>query len=82
MLIISYILLLKKMIQERKYFINTISHDFRVAILAQIRALSFLQNKKNIICSEQELIEDMDDSSKFSLDLINTLINTYKYKNK
>ena len=82
MLIISYILLLKKMIQERKYFINTLSHDFRVAILAQIRALNFMQNKQNEICSELELIEEMNDSSKFSLDLVNTLINIYKYKNR
>jgi signal transduction histidine kinase len=80
-LIIAYIALFKNLISERKYFIETLSHDFRVAILAQIRALDFLQNKcsnKNI---ETELISELNQSSTFSLELLNTLINTYKYKN-
>ena len=80
-LLANYITLLKNLISERKYFINTLSHDFRVAILAQIRALNILQTKSNFRNTEAELINDLNESSKLSLELINTLINTYKYKN-
>lgn len=81
MLFINYIILFKKLIAERKYFINTLSHDFRIIALSQIKALGLLQKKCNTDSFNTELINGLNESSKFSLELINSLINTYKYKN-
>ena len=80
LLAISYVALFRSLISERNYFINTLSHDFRVVVLSQIKALNLLQNKNKVEYLESEIIKDLDESSKFSLELINSLINTYKYK--
>lgn len=76
-LVIKYFSLYKILLEERNYFINILSHDLRVAMLAQLRGLNLIKNSP-----DNELINDIIDSNKFSIDLINMLINTYKYKNK
>lgn len=72
----------KKRIDEKEYFIKTLSHDLRVSAIAQIRGLELL--KKNIQNPDfqNELINNINDSCEFSLDMITTLINTYRYERK
>jgi len=71
--------LYKKIKKEREYFINTLSHDLRVATIAQIRGLEFLE--KNLLKDEEiELIKEISNSCKFSFDMINMLLNNYKYQ--
>ena len=77
-LIIRNFILYKNLITERKYFINTLKHDLKVATIAQIRGIDLL--RKN--ADNNEITQSIHDSCLFSLDLINTLIKTYKYKNK
>lgn len=59
---------------QRDYFIKTLSHDLRVSTLAQIRGLDLLK-------SEGELVDDIKDSCKYSLDMISMLLDTYRYEN-
>ncbi len=62
---------------QRENFIKTLSHDLRVSTLAQIRGLNILQKQYQ----GEELLNDLDESCKYSLDMINILLNTYRYEN-
>ena len=75
-LVFQYILLCRKLTKQREYFINTLSHDLRVSTIAQIRGLELLekQEDRNLAC-------EIKNSCKFTLDMINSLLNTYKYSN-
>ncbi|MBQ7765152.1 HAMP domain-containing histidine kinase [bacterium] len=64
------------MLKERNYLINTLSHDLRVSTIAQIRGLDILQ--KNY--AQEELIQEINNSCHFTLDMINVILNTYRYK--
>ena len=76
----KYFSLQKRFINEKNYFINTLSHDIRVTILAQLLGLNLLKKcfDKN---SVQSLIEDISNSTEYNLEMINMLINTYKFEN-
>jgi len=67
--------------KQREYFIKTLSHDFRVAILAQIRGLEYLKKNlnSNIYCDD--LIFEIHKSCNYSLDMISMLMDTYNYEN-
>lgn len=66
-----------ELFRQRENFIKTLSHDIRVSTLAQIRGLDLLERKYN----QEELINDINESCKYSLDMINMLLNTYRYEN-
>lgn len=72
--------LYKKMKNEREYFINTLSHDLRVSTLAQIRGLELLE-KNSLNNLDFELIKEINNSCKFTFEIINMLLNKYKYEN-
>ena len=76
--VIKYVQTKKIIKQDREYFIKTLSHDIRVAIIAQIRGLELLQ--KNLPANN-ELIKDLDYNCQYTLDMVSMLINNYKYKN-
>ena len=78
-IIIKYFLLHKEMLKQRKYFINVLSHDLRVAAIAQIRGSELLQKESNSCC---EILENLNESCRFSLDMINMLLNSFRYSNK
>lgn len=65
-----------ELFNQREYFIKTLSHDLRVSTLAQIRGLDLLQKKYS-----ESLITDVEESCKYSLDMINMLLSTYRYDN-
>lgn len=67
----------QELFSQRENFIKTLSHDLRVSTLAQIRGLDLLQKKY----ANEELIADIDESCKYSLDMINMLLNTSRYEN-
>lgn len=75
-IIIKYILLYRNLIKQRQYFIDTLSHDLRVSAIAQIRGLDLLQKNS----CQNELIIDLNDSCRFSLEMINMLLNTYRFE--
>lgn len=75
MLIIKNAYLYALSVRQRNYFIDTLNHDLKVATIAQIRGLEFLEKQYS-----HELVQEIMSSSKFSLEMINMLINTYKYE--
>lgn len=76
-LIIRNIILYKTLLQERNLFINTLSHDLRVSAIAQIRGVECLEKNYN-----HEFVGEIKTSCLYSLDMINMLLNTYRFKNK
>ena len=75
-LLYKYIKLHKHCIQEREYFIKTLNHDLKVSTLAQIRGLELLEKTQ-----ELSLVSDINDSCKYTLDMITMLLNTYRFEN-
>ena len=76
----KYYNLKNRLIEQREYFINTLSHDLRVSTLAQIRGLEILV--KRLGCEDDiALITDINNSCKYTLDMITTLLNTFRYEN-
>lgn len=74
-IVMNYLFLYKKFVNQRKYFIKTLNHDMKVSILAQIRGLELLQK-----AGENELVSDIKDSCNYTLDMINMLLNTYRFE--
>ena len=71
----KYLTTKKTLMEEREYFIKTLSHDLRVAAIAQFRALEILQKD-----CDNELIPDILEANKYSLDMMTMLISSYKLK--
>ena len=74
---VKYISLHRKFIKQQNFFINTLSHDLRISTIAQVRGLEILEKEIDHI-----LIREIKDSCLFSFDMINMLLNTYKYEKK
>lgn len=72
-LVYKYIKLHKNYIKQREYFIKTLSHDLRVAIIAQIRGLELAEKNNDL-----SLLPEINDASKYSLEMVTTLLNTYR----
>lgn len=71
---------LKKTIkEERESYLKTLNHDLKVATIAQIRALELLHKISNN--EQKNFVYDIKNSCKYSLDMIITLLLTYKFKN-
>ena len=75
-LFVKYKRLQTEYLQQREYFIKTLSHDLRVSTLAQIRGLEALEKTQN-----RELIPEIQNSCKYTLEMITMLLNTYRYEN-
>lgn len=58
---------------QKEAFIDTLKHNLKIPILAQSRAMSLM----NI--EEDELIREVYKSSEHTLDMINTIIDSYEY---
>lgn len=78
-MIVKYTHLKRVLLEQKNYFIQTLSHDLRVSTIAQIRALELLQKKPTN--NNFSIIEDIQDSCLFTLDMINMLLNSYRYEN-
>lgn len=80
-LAIRYILLYRDMLKQREYFINTLSHDLRVSTIAQIRGLDLLQKDLSETDKNIELVQEINNSCKFTLEMMTMLVNIYKFEN-
>lgn len=80
-MLIKYLRLHRDFMQQKKYFIQTLSHDLRVSTIAQIRGLELLQKNNNLENFQQNILSEVSDSCKFTLDMISMLLNTYKFEN-
>ena len=66
--------------KQKDFFIKTLSHDFRVATLAQLRGLEYLSKSANFEPENTELIAEITNSCQYSLEMISTLINSYLFE--
>jgi len=68
----------------RKSFIETLTHDLKTPILAQIRVLELLlQNRFGELKREQsEMLQLSLDSCQYMYEMVSTLISTYKFENE
>lgn len=66
--------------KQKDLFIKTLSHDFRVATLAQLRGIEILSKSINFDIKQAELIDEIDKSCRYSLDMISMLMNTYLFE--
>lgn len=67
-------------LKQKDFFIKTLSHDFRVATLAQLRGVELLARTNNFDLRQTELIGEINKSCRYSLDMISMLINTYTFE--
>jgi len=75
---------IEKIAQEQKEtFVATLTHDLKTPTLAQIKAIDLLLSGKDDSFSEeqQELLKLTKESCNYMLDMISTLLCTYKYEN-
>ncbi len=76
----KYFALKHKLANQREYFIKVLSHDLRVSTLAQLRGLEVLGK---ILPEEgqKELLSDINESCRYTLDMISMLLNTFRFEN-
>lgn len=79
-IIYKYVILHQEFVKQREYFIKTLSHDLRVSTLAQIRGLEILQ-KNDLPKPLQDLLFDINNSCKYTFDMITMLLDTYRFEN-
>ena len=65
----------------RKSFIETLAHDLKTPILAQIRALELMLGGSfgNFTQEQSEMLQLTLESSKYMYEMVSTLISTYKF---
>lgn len=79
---INYLLMLSKLKKQKDSFLSILSHDLRISSIAQIRGIEVLE--KSEFPTEEKIIimQELKKSCNFSLDMINMLINNFKYDSK
>ena len=72
-----------ELVCQRDVFINSLSHDLRIPIIAQIRALELVKNQKfgEINNAQKDIINQIEQSCRCILNLTSLMINTYKMEN-
>ena len=68
---------------QKERFINVISHDLRIPVIAQIRALEIVNDKKlgTLNDAQSNMLLEIENSCKCVLNLMSLMINTYKMEN-
>lgn len=80
-IITKYFFIYRSYTKQKRFFIDTLSHDLRVATIAQIRGLEILEKENLCQNTSNSLIKEIRSSARFSLDMINMLLNSYRYEN-
>jgi len=73
----------KALHSQREFFINSLTHDLRTPVIAQIRALELLKNENlgELNKTQIEMLNQTEQSCRCILNLISLLINTYNIEN-
>ena len=71
-----------ELFKQRENYIKTLEHDFRVSLLAQIRGLNIVKQHFKLTQSESAFVEEINNSCKYSLDMVSMLLKIYKIENK
>ena len=69
--------------KQKNEFIETLNHDLKIPILAQLRGLELMKNEilGELNNNQSEMIEQIEYSCKYTLEMISMLANTYMYEN-
>lgn len=70
--------------KQREFFINSLRHDLRTPIIAQIRILELI-NKENfgaLNTMQKDILNQLEESSRCLFNLISLMINTYNIENQ
>jgi len=69
---------------QRENFISTISHDLKIPVIAQMRALELLSDGSlgKLNSEQQEMIDLTLDSCRSIYDMLGAIIASYKYENR
>lgn len=79
-IICKYSKLQKNYISQREDFLKILQHDLRVSSLAQIRGLELLKKSENL--SNTEIFSELENSSRYTLEMINMLLVSYGFENQ
>ncbi len=73
----------EQMYSQRNDFINSLNHDLRIPIIAQIRALELVKNRilGEINSAQEDMLYQIERSCKCVLNLTSLMINNYKIEN-
>ena len=73
----------KNLFLQKERFINILSHDLRIPIIAQIRALEIINNKNlgGLNDAQSNMLFEVENSCRCVLNLMSLMINTYKMEN-
>lgn len=73
----------KEMERQKEYFIETLIHDLKIPTLAQLRGLELIERGAlgKINKDQRELVEEIQDSCKYILNMISMVLNTYRFEN-
>ena len=68
---------------QKERFINIISHDLRIPVIAQIRALEIINNERqgSLNDVQKSILLEIENSCKCVYNLMSLMINTYKMEN-
>ena len=66
--------------KQKDFFVKTLSHDFRVATLAQLRGIEILSHTNGFDSRQCELIDEIEHSCRYSLEMISMLMNIYSFE--
>ncbi len=81
---LSYASITKTALQkQRDYFINSLNHDLRIPVIAQLRAIELLNKGElgNLNELQKDILSQTEQSGRCILNLISLLINTYSIEN-
>ena len=67
--------------KERKYYTDSLTHDLKVPVLAQLRGINLLKEEilGGLNTEQKELINQIGDSCRYTLEMIAMLANIYKF---
>ena len=70
--------------RQRENYISTISHDLKIPVIAQMRALELLSDGSlgTLNPEQKEMIDLTLESCKSVYDMLSAILETYKYENK
>lgn len=70
--------------KQRENYISTISHDLKIPIIAQMRALELLSDESlgSLNSEQKEMIDLTLESCQSVYDMLNAILTSYKYENR
>ncbi len=72
---------IKKELEQKETYVASIIHDLKNPIIAEIRIIESLIKNKNLNHKNSEILKQLLCSDKLMLEMVISILNTYKYSN-